>query len=81
MAKGTPWEDVARTELQVHVRKNEEQNPEGLDYRTAAQDDIDTGSQHELTMVFPELSMTRVHLSNSENIEDINSGREGHGME
>ena len=24
--------------------KNEEQNPEGLDYRTAAQDDIDTGS-------------------------------------
>ena len=61
--------------------KNEEQNPEGLDYRTAAQDDIDTGSQHELTMDFPELRMTRVHLSNCENIEDINSGQEGHGME
>ena len=29
-------------------------------------------------MDFPELRMTRVHLSNSENIEDINSGREGH---
>ena len=44
MEKGTPWEDVARTDFKVHVRKNEEQNPEGLDYRTAAQDDIDTGS-------------------------------------
>ena len=32
-------------------------------------------------MDFPELRMTRVHLSNSENIEDIISGREGHGME
>ena len=32
-------------------------------------------------MDFPELRMTRVHLSSSENIEDINSGREGHGME
>ena len=32
-------------------------------------------------MDFPELRMRRVHLSNSENIEDINSGREGHGME
>ena len=30
-------------------------------------------------MDFPELRMTRVHLSNSENIEDIDSGREGHG--
>ena len=32
-------------------------------------------------MDFPELRMRRVHLSNSENIEDIISGREGHGME